>query len=486
MSQPWPTSDIGPRESNFVSKRIEAHIQGLAQRDVAREHKRSIRIMERLKSTVKRTPIRILGWILTKLWRFVFPNGIHVRNLENVVRALKGYDRSPPPIFFVPTHRSHVDYLLLSYCLFSDTNIKVPHIAAGDNLRLPLIGWFLNNCGAFFIRRPPSHSATPPPADHLYRACLADYVTSLLAAGENMEVFAEGGRSRTGAVAPIKTGLLRAVVESVADESVPDVLVCPVSITYERVLETREYVSYALGKPKVKETFFGTLKVFIRSIFAPSALTAGTAYVAFDRPFSLRSFLTATRSNTNRASAVDSLLGTWPSTGSLSSLDDVEPPNNNTLVFSEQELTQATRALGYNLRQRLVARCTIPITGMLSYLIFAPPPPATHGAVPLPPMGAVAILESELVQRLKQTVATAEAAGRIDLIPQDAVNQPHEAIRQGLELLILESAVEVEERGDDRLIRVVASDVGLKTLSYFQAGFVQGFELLSAAQVCES
>lgn len=54
---------------------------------------------------------------------------------------------------YIPTHKSHVDYLLLSYVLFA-RDMVVPCIAAGDNLaKLLGIAWVFRMCGAFYIRR---------------------------------------------------------------------------------------------------------------------------------------------------------------------------------------------------------------------------------------------------------------------------------------------------------------------------------------------
>ena len=69
------------------------------------------------------------------------------------------------PIVFVPLHRSHLDYIVLHYVLLR-TGLQVPYVAAGDNLNIPIIGWFLRRLGAFFIRRKTG------PHDTLYRALL--------------------------------------------------------------------------------------------------------------------------------------------------------------------------------------------------------------------------------------------------------------------------------------------------------------------------
>lgn len=39
---------------------------------------------------------------------------------------------------FLPVHKSHIDYLLITLILFCH-NIKAPHIAAGNNLSIPIL-----------------------------------------------------------------------------------------------------------------------------------------------------------------------------------------------------------------------------------------------------------------------------------------------------------------------------------------------------------
>jgi glycerol-3-phosphate O-acyltransferase len=55
-------------------------------------------------------------------------------------------------LIFLPCHKSHVDYLVISY-IFYRLGMALPHIAAGDNLNMPIVGTLLKMSGAFFIRR---------------------------------------------------------------------------------------------------------------------------------------------------------------------------------------------------------------------------------------------------------------------------------------------------------------------------------------------
>lgn len=67
-------------------------------------------------------------------------------------------------MIYLPNHRSHLDYILLSFTL-AQHGFRVPYVAAGDNLDIPLFSWWLRSLGAFFIKRRLDK-------DHVYRAVL--------------------------------------------------------------------------------------------------------------------------------------------------------------------------------------------------------------------------------------------------------------------------------------------------------------------------
>ena len=136
-----------------------------------------------------------MGWFFRKVWRRIY-RGVHVA-LENLgeVQALarKG------PLIFIPTHRSYVDFLVVSYIALV-MNLPIPFIAAGEDfLGIFFVRWLFRNSGAFFIRRTFA-------ADKLYSAILQKYAELLLAQGQSLEFFIEGTRSRTGKMLHPKMG----------------------------------------------------------------------------------------------------------------------------------------------------------------------------------------------------------------------------------------------------------------------------------------
>ena len=74
------------------------------------------------------------------------------------------------PILFCPTHRSYIDFLLVSLVLYY-YKMEVPFICAGEDfLAIPIVNKILRACGAFFMRRTFR-------GDDLYKAIFKEYVT---------------------------------------------------------------------------------------------------------------------------------------------------------------------------------------------------------------------------------------------------------------------------------------------------------------------
>lgn len=179
-------------------------------------------------------------------------------------------------LVYLPCHRSHLDYLLLSYMLF-EHGLMLPHIAAGDNLNIPLIGPLLRRGGAIFMRR--SFQGDP-----LYGECFRAYLNRMAAKGHSLEYFIEGGRSRTGRLLPPKTGLLKMTVDNFLSNPDHPVTLIPVWISYDRLVESRSYQQELSGAPKPKESLGSFLSTFriLREKY-------GEASLAFGSPIELQS-----------------------------------------------------------------------------------------------------------------------------------------------------------------------------------------------------
>lgn len=214
---------------------------------------------------------RVLSWLWTRIY-----DGVNIEHLARLRQAA----RDNREIVYLPSHRSHMDYLLLSYILHRE-GLALPQIAAGVNLNFWPVGGLLRRCGAFYLRRSFN-------GNQLYAAVFRAYVESLIDRGQPMKFYPEGGRSRTGRLLAPKAGLLEMVVSSTlgahADKPVS---VVPVYIGYDRVMEVNGYFAELRGT-KVKEG--ESLGDLIRGSRRALKRRYGNVYVSFGEPIELQSF----------------------------------------------------------------------------------------------------------------------------------------------------------------------------------------------------
>ena len=183
--------------------------------------------------------------LLGRVWNRVY-DGVKFNHAETLKQVSDGNE-----VVYVPCHRSHMDYLLLSYIIYHQ-GYAVPHIAAGINLNIPVIGRLLRKGGAFFIRRTFAGNA-------LYTVVFMKYLAAIMARGHSIEYFIEGGRSRTGRLLQPKTGMLSMTVRSYLRDPVRPVVFLPVYFGYERIVEASTYISELSGAPKKKESWLDLL-----------------------------------------------------------------------------------------------------------------------------------------------------------------------------------------------------------------------------------
>ncbi|PHS18839.1 MAG: glycerol-3-phosphate 1-O-acyltransferase [Kangiella sp.] len=216
--------------------------------------------------------VRFMESMLTHLWNKIY-NGVVVQNAE-LVREIS----STHQVVYVPSHRSHIDYLLLSYTLYHE-GLVPPHIAAGINLNFWPAGPLLRRGGAFFLRRSFG-------GNKLYTAVFNEYIYQLMNRGTPLEFFPEGGRSRTGRLLQPKTGLLAMTVQALLRGTRKPVAIIPVYIGYERMFEGNSYLKELRGGEKKKESFGQLLG--IRKTLKQNF---GKVYLNFSPPIDLNKYL---------------------------------------------------------------------------------------------------------------------------------------------------------------------------------------------------
>jgi glycerol-3-phosphate O-acyltransferase len=222
----------------------------------------------------------MFGFTVRNLLTRLYHRGIHIDEEEvaTLRKVAKEAAEKKQSLVFLPSHKSHIDYLVVSYVLYR-MGIALPHIAAGDNLNMPVLGTLLKSNGAFFIRREWG-------GDKLYISIMKSYIDIMLSEGYNLEAFVEGTRSRTGKLLQPKFGFIKLILESMYANPNRDCIIVPVNIGYDKVIETPSYITELSGKPKQKESIFQLL-----NSVNLLQLKWGRVDVRFGKSFSLQEYI---------------------------------------------------------------------------------------------------------------------------------------------------------------------------------------------------
>lgn len=260
------------RDNEFVG--FMKDVAAEKKKDYSRVVKEAEKHLREIAADYNEAYIEIWYKVLTWLWNNIY-DGIVVDRKELV--KIRDVSRKMPFII-IPCHRSHMDYLLLSY-IFYKHNIQMPFIAAGTNMMFGPFGHILRKSGAFFMRR--SFKGNP-----FYGEIFAKYLKVLLKEGLPLEFFIEGGRSRTGKMVMPKYGLLSMIIQAYKEGACDDLAIIPVFIGYDRVLEEKSYIAELGGAPKEKEKMSTIIKgrKFLKK-------RHGRVYINIAEPILLKSYL---------------------------------------------------------------------------------------------------------------------------------------------------------------------------------------------------
>jgi glycerol-3-phosphate O-acyltransferase len=191
-------------------------------------------------------------------------------------------------LIYVPSHKSHIDYLIINHVLYN-YHMHIPRVTAGKNLAFWPMGHIFRKCGAFFIRRSFK-------GEKLYSEVFQRYIKSLLEEEHPIEFFIEGGRSRNGKLMPPKTGFLSILFHAYREGFCKDLIFVPASIIYDRIMEEKSYHKEIGGGIKKKENFMQIIKArrFLKRRY-------GKIYIRFSHPFSLNDYLSHMDSSVRNA-----------------------------------------------------------------------------------------------------------------------------------------------------------------------------------------
>ncbi|KAL3268704.1 hypothetical protein HHI36_007806 [Cryptolaemus montrouzieri] len=282
--------------------------------------KRATKLLDDMKSYLSDYVLRCANWFFHKMFP-IFLNSVLVH--PGQINMIKEASKSGLPLIFLPLHRSHLDYLLLTYIVVNN-GMKAPLVAAGDNLRLPFFGQMLRGLGAFYIKR--RIDPIEGRKDHIYKALLHTYMNHSLKIGNNIEFYIEGGRTRSGKPLMPKYGVFSVIVDSLMDGTIEDALLVPVSMNYDKLVDgnfTREQ----LGEPKKMENVMNTIKSLWKSVNGDY----GMVKVDFNQPCSLRELVKTFKSTTESTPVEKRKLCSTVSNSSIYGTEVVADINKNVI-----------------------------------------------------------------------------------------------------------------------------------------------------------
>ncbi|MGD8372659.1 MAG: 1-acyl-sn-glycerol-3-phosphate acyltransferase [Syntrophobacterales bacterium] len=272
MKSRWEIKEIILHNKD-LQKRMERRARS-NDRTIEAVRKEADGYLDEIATDLSLAHVQIWDRLLTWTWNTLFDGiDLEVESLDLVKQAAQN-----APVVYVPCHKSHIDYLILSYLLYKH-HLNLPFVAAGKNLAFWPLGPIFRKSGAFFIRRSFR-------GQKFYTEVFATYIKTLVMEGHNIEFFIEGGRSRTGKLVLPKLGLLAILMQAVEEGYCDDLIFVPSAISYDRVLEEGAYLKEVKGSSKKQENLSQLVRA--RRLLKKRY---GRVYVKFSQPMSLRSYM---------------------------------------------------------------------------------------------------------------------------------------------------------------------------------------------------
>jgi glycerol-3-phosphate O-acyltransferase len=265
------------REIVLMDKRVSEKIRSMSsdnKKKLRQMRKKAGEYFDEIAADYNITYIQFFHVALNWFWKKIF-EGIHVDRAA--LAKVRDWARKGT-LVYVPSHKSHIDYLILNYVLYTH-HMHIPRVAAGKNLAFWPMGHIFRKSGAFFIRRSFSGAT-------LYLEVFNRYIKALLEEEHPIEFFIEGGRSRNGKLVLPKTGFLSILLQAHQEGFCKDLIFVPTSITYDRIIEEDSYIKELGGGTKKGESLKQILRArrYLKKRY-------GKIYVQFNEAFSLKEYL---------------------------------------------------------------------------------------------------------------------------------------------------------------------------------------------------
>lgn len=248
-----PVFDAPPTPESIVrNSRVQAQVAKMAEqtgRSVAQIEAEATAKYKKMRARLSMPCIRLFAYVFPKIYRCIY---------DEILVDKEGIDKlrhvvAKGPVIFLPTHRSYIDFLIISYVTFAN-RLPVPNIAAAEVfLKMGPLTGLLRGAGAFFLSRGGGMT-------ELDRVILDIYVAALVRSSPMLEFFMEGTRSRSGKTLTPRRGMIEMVLNTVLAGQIPNAYIVPVTINYEKTLEVDAIAHELKGGAKTAESFTGAIK----------------------------------------------------------------------------------------------------------------------------------------------------------------------------------------------------------------------------------
>ncbi|MDO9565283.1 MAG: 1-acyl-sn-glycerol-3-phosphate acyltransferase [Candidatus Desulfaltia sp.] len=265
------------KESILTNDRLQSFMENYSKKhdmSIQKVHKKADKYLDEIAAQYNIVIIKIFAGLIKWIVNTIFEGVTVNMDMLNKVKSMS----KKGPLILIPCHKSHIDYMILSYILYVN-NMPCPLVAAGKNLSFWPMGPIFRGGGAFFIRRTFKGAV-------LYSKVFVEYIHKLLEDGFNIEFFIEGGRSRTGKLMLPKLGLLSILLNAYKDGACDDMIFVPIYIGYDRVVEESSYLNEIEGGQKEPENLLQIIKA--RKLLKKKC---GKIYIKFHEPLSLNELL---------------------------------------------------------------------------------------------------------------------------------------------------------------------------------------------------